>query len=194
MNNKVSPVKQIVLTGLALLLLLARTSYSVAEEYSSLENKTHRFVASLFNNIQEKSFKDNREYCGLIFYNKQGVLEASTANKGGIDSCIPDDVSEEYEVIASYHTHGSATLDADTEVPSIDDLEADIEEGINGYIATPAGRLWFNDVKSKKAILLCGRGCLKSDPRFVECTALFPDKEYTLDKLIEREENDNGEC
>lgn len=188
--------------GMFAFLMVISSSVSAAEERNLLKNKVDRFVASHLNKIQEKSFKDGHEYCGLIFYSREAQLKASTAKKGRIDSCLPDDVSEEFEVIASYHTHGSADLDADTEVASFDDLEADIEEGINGYIATPGGRLWLNNIKTKKSILLCGKGCLKADPQFVECMAMIPVNEYTLNTLVLREENenenenenDNGEC
>jgi Domain of unknown function (DUF4329) len=167
---------------------------TVAGERELLENKIDQFAASHLDTVQEKSFKDGHEYCGLIFYNRAGELKVSKEKKGQIDSCVPDDVSEEFNIIASYHTHGSANLDADTEVPSYDDLDADIEEGINGYIATPGGRLWLNNAKIQKSIMLCGKGCLKADSRFVECMAIFPEKEYTLDSLVSREENDTGEC
>ncbi len=71
-------------------------------------------------------------------------------------------------------THGAYSLDYDSEAPSPDDLIGDIAEGVDGYIATPGGRLWFNDASARRAILLCGPGCLRADPDF------RPDPEYPV--------------
>lgn len=97
-------------------------------------------------------------------------------------------------MIVSWYTHGAYDRDADTEVPSRDDLDSDIEEEIDGVIATPGGRLWFNDVAAEKIILLCGVGCVVFDPAYRPCPTFAPGTEHTLGNLKERAENDTGEC
>lgn len=57
-------------------------------------------------------------------------------------------------------------MTADIEVPSLEDMIGDIEEGIDGYIETPGGRLWFNDARARRVTLLCGSECVASDRWF----------------------------
>ncbi len=165
-----------------------------AQDRSSLTDEVHIFAASHLESLQDISFAKKKEYCGLIGYDHSGQLAATKAKRGGRDGCRPKDEPDGFRVVDSYHTHGGASLDSDTEAPSIDDLEADIEEGVNGYIATPGGRLWFNDAAAGQATMLCGPGCLKADPKFEACPAFLPKGTYDLDGLIERAENDTGEC
>jgi hypothetical protein len=46
-------------------------------------------------------------------------------------------------------------------------MEGDADEGIDGYVATPGGRLWYIDTVDMVASQLCGIGCLPRDPKFV---------------------------
>ena len=100
----------------------------------------------------------------------------------------------DFEAIASYHTHAAYSDDMDSEVPSVDDLEIDFEEGVNGYVATPGGRVWLNLVNEGRTILLCGPGCVYVDPGFRPCLLLLPGEEYTTGTLRVRERRDTGEC
>ena len=84
--------------------------------------------------------------------NHSGKLAATGPKRGRRDSCEPDEPPEDFEILASYHTHGDDTQEADTEVPSLEDLAGDIEEGIDGYIATPGGRLWLNDARLRQTV------------------------------------------
>ena len=63
-----------------------------------------------------------------------------------------------------------------------------------GYVATPGGRLWVNVLEDEEALLLCGRKCLVSDPKFKPCPAMMPKDSYTIRELERREDSDNGEC
>ena len=122
-------------------------------------------VKSVLNQLQDASFSANREYCGYIGFDDKGVLFASNASRGRRNSCLgkaPDNM----EIIASYHTHGAFDLDVPAEFPSATDLEGDEEEGIDGYIATPGGRLWYSDSQDMEVSQICGLGCLKQDPKF----------------------------
>ncbi len=124
-----------------------------------------KLVKSVLNQLQDISFRKNREYCGYIGHDEKDVLFASNARRGRRDSCLgkaPDNM----DVIASYHTHGSFDPDARAEFPSVADLEGDEDEGIDGYISTPGGRLWYSDSQDMEVSQICGVGCMKQDPKF----------------------------
>jgi hypothetical protein len=48
-------------------------------------------------------------------------------------------------IVASLHTHGAFKYVMPAECPSVVDVEACESEGINGYVSTSGGRLWFVD-------------------------------------------------
>lgn len=138
--------------------------------------------------LQTRSFAENREYCGYIGILPDGSYMATEVTRGGSDHCLSrGDESRFLEVTASFHTHAGYDPYADSEVPSVEDLVGDMDEGVNGYIATPGGRLWFHDWTEGVAHLICGPGCMGQDPRYV------PDKDdpiaarYTLEELDERQ-------
>ena len=137
--------------------------------------------------LQQPSFGANREYCGLIGIAPNGQIVATRARKGRVDSCRPRDFSSRVDVVASYHTHGAFDADVDAEVPSVDDILADQSEGIDGFISTPGGRLWFVDGKRGAAIQLCGLNCLPSDPEFRPRVYGPVATKYTLSELSIRE-------
>lgn len=163
-------------------------------DFRSLEGPVDRFAADILNKAQTQSFQDGVEYCGIIGYDEDGNLAATTPKRGQKNGCRPEDDMSLVQVIASYHTHGSYSSYADTETPSLSDLETDFAEKIDGYIATPGGRLWVNLYEEKLSIMLCGVGCLKKDPNFKGCPAFAPEESYSIQKLVEREEIDDGSC
>lgn len=160
----------------------------------ALTDELDIFAAEYLASIQQRSFRDGVEYCGLFGYDADGNLVATPARRGDRDSCEPEIGPEDLDVIASYHTHGRYSPDSDTEAPSVSDLSNDIEEDIDGYVATPGGRLWVNLVEQQLSVLLCGPGCLPVDPAFRECPAFRPANEYTLQELRDRAAEDTGEC
>ncbi len=167
---------------------------AAAQDRAALNEEPDRFAAAHFDGIQPRSIADGVEYCGLLGFDAAGKLAATPAKRGTPDSCQPDDAPAGFEVLASWHTHGAYDRDADTEVPSLDDLHSDIEEGIDGYIAIPGGRLWLNDAEARQSVLLCGAGCIEADPKYRPCPAFPPGDSYTLDTLRSRAENDTGGC
>lgn len=179
---------------LATAVLILMPVQSAAQDRSALDGPLERFAAAHFDRIQPKSIADGVEYCGLFGYDAEGRLAATPAVRGTADSCQPEEEPDRFVVLASWHTHGAYDRDADTEVPSLDDLISDIEEGIDGFIATPGGRLWFNYAEGRRSVLLCGAGCVKADPAYRPCPAFPPGKRYTLDTLEARAENDTGGC
>ncbi|MDA0664143.1 MAG: DUF4329 domain-containing protein [Proteobacteria bacterium] len=177
-----------------LIVALMLPQHGAAQDRAALTDELDRFAAAHLDRIQPRSIADGAEYCGLLGFDANGKLAASPATRGNADSCTPGDAPAGLEVLASWHTHGAYNRDADTEVPSLDDLQSDIEEGIDGYIATPGGRLWLNDADAQQSVLLCGAGCIRADPQYRPCPAFPPGEIYTLDTLRARAENDTGGC
>lgn len=167
---------------------------SAQEEPVEFEDPVDQFAAGILNEAQGPSFRDNKEYCGLIGYDRTGKLLATSPKPGFADGCRPDDNPDIISVIASYHTHGRFSWDADTELPSVADLEADFDEEIDGYVATPGGRFWVTDRHERGTFLLCGPGCLKTDPRYEACPCAEPLDFYSLSQLRERESRPLDPC
>lgn len=125
-----------------------------------------RLIKSVFAEINPISIRENVEYCGYIGLDDAGALIASAATLGEEATCLADDPDEIAVITGSWHTHGGHSLDYFNEVPSIGDYEADEVEGIDGYVATPGGRLWYIDTLDATISQLCGIGCLPMDPAF----------------------------
>ncbi|WP_299144975.1 DUF4329 domain-containing protein [uncultured Tateyamaria sp.] len=142
------------------------------------------FVSRLFNDIQPRSIMEDREYCGLIGLGADGALVATAPRRGQVSSCLPPAPgSVPFVVVASYHTHGAYSPDYFTEVPSFDDMRTDIQDGTDGYVATPGGRLWYVDARNQVARQVCGRNCLIPDPDHREDPDFAVQPTYTLDDL-----------
>ena len=90
------------------------------------------------------------------------------------------------EVIASYHTHGAFDFSYHNELPSDIDMASDRSLGVNGWIATPGGRLWYVDAKEMVATQICGVGCLPIAPNFYKAQAGEIAPAYTYGDLVER--------
>jgi len=181
------------MAALAMLTVLTAPP-ALAQSRGAVTDAVDRFVLDLFDRIQPRSIAENREYCGLIGFDGEGTLAATGPNRGTEDGCDPGTAPAGWEIIASYHTHGAFLDDADSEVPSLADLLADFAEGIDGYVATPGGRVWLNLVTERLTFQLCGRGCVLADPEAHPCPSFVPRVEYTLPELRERAETDPGTC
>ena len=117
--------------------------------------------------LQRGSFRENREYCGMIGRTPAGELIASPARRGRTNGCDARGFKDRsIKVLASYHTHGGYQANADSEVPSVSDMDMDMHDKVVGFVATPGGRLWIVDPKSRSVKQVCGIGCLPKDPRF----------------------------
>ncbi len=128
--------------------------------------ETDALARAVLAGLQPMSFEDEVEFCGYIARQPSGELRASPARRGTFDTCTYSEPGKDEELLASFHTHGSFTLEYDAEVPSVDDMLGDIEDGTIGYVSTPGGRLWRIDPDTEVAIQLCGLDCLPSDPEF----------------------------
>ncbi len=172
--------------ALSVALSIAATS-AHAQSRKAVDDDVDRFALDLFDRIQPKSIAENREYCGYIGFDAAGVLTATPARPGDTDSCDAGEPPAGLEVLASYHTHGAFLDDADSEVPSLDDLLGDMEEEIDGYVATPGGRVWLNLSLEKLTFQVCGRGCVTADPKARPCKSFTPLVEYSLREIRQRE-------
>lgn len=144
------------------------------------------FARKVLSSVQGKSFASNREFCGTIGATEDGRLVASHPRRGGRDGCRPRDPVGAWEVFASYHTHAGFDEGADSELPSVSDVLSDMDEGLDGYLATPGGRFWFIDGQSGTVRQICGVGCLPSDPDFVPGLWGVIRKRYSLGQLERR--------
>lgn len=141
-------------------------------------------VKAMFAKLQPVSIEKNREYCGYVGFDADGRMRASKPARGDTDSCMPDDPELIEVITASYHTHGAYSPDYYNEVPSGDDMESDEAEGIDGWVATPGGRLWYIDTDTMTASQYCGIGCLPSDPKFVPGDMGKIAPSYSYDDLV----------
>ena len=137
---------------------------------------------------QKPSFETGVEHCGLLGQITGARYVASKPKRGRKNSCQPKNFSGDVEVFASYHTHGSYSTNADAEVPSSSDVEADMVEGVFGFVATPGGRMWMINPVSGVATMLCDLGCLPQDPEFLQEPGNNVKSRYTLKQLRDRED------
>lgn len=175
-------------------ILASAPSFSDAQQRRYSEPEIHAFAMAQLNAVQEASFKFDREYCGFIGLNRDGILTATQARQGDIGGCRLKRKPWRFKALASYHTHGAFNRRADTEVPSVSDLKHDFKQRINGYIATPGGRVWFNDSYRRMSVMLCQQGCLLTDPNYFDCPTTAPQQSYTIEDLRWRARNVNNPC
>ena len=164
-------------------LSISSTSPAVAQSQRQID-----FAIEFFNKIQPRSIAENREYCGYFGLNDDNQLVATAPTKGDSESCYADEPPYSLDIVASYHTHAGHSYEYDSEVPSSNDLEADIAEEVDGFISTPGGRIWFNSASREIAILICGRNCTVSDSDYDPDDTKSIRNRYTVDQLVRREQ------
>ncbi len=146
------------------------------------------FAKTVLDDLQPQSIAQNREFCGFIGIDHTGNYIATSPTRGQKGTCQPRN-NEGFTPLASYHTHGAYSVEYDSELPSSDDLLADISEGVDGYIGTPGGRVWFNNAATERSTLLCDVNCIHADPSFDPAGAPPPTTEYDIDTIYARENN-----
>lgn len=153
------------------------------------------FAKAKLDSLQAQSFAAGVEYCGMIYENRDGELSSTETFKGDDGTCdFEFEWGGDLNPVASYHTHGAHSFDYDNEAPSLIDLEEDFKNKVDGYIATPGGRLWRIDWKARQAVQVCGLDCVTQDPDFQPCLAYPVERTYTLETLESRIENDPDRC
>ena len=161
------------------------TSPSYADQ-ASAGDPVRDLAISVLDANQPRSIAESREYCGYLGYDADGVLRSTKPARGTLDGCDIPEPPWDWDLVASWHTHGSYDHEYDSEVPSIDDMIGDLEEGVDGYIATPGGRIWKIDLDTERAFILCDVGCVTADPAFRRDPDFPPAPSYTLFELYER--------
>jgi hypothetical protein len=153
-------------SGVTAALFIAATAFAASA--TAQQQDVIEVARNTLAGIQNTSFVKNREFCGLIGRNGQGNLVITRPRQGSQDGCRPKSffIFSDVEVLASYHTHGAYIADETVEVPSTYDLDADADEGIYGFVATPGGRFWIIEPEKDQVRMLCGMGCLPRDPNY----------------------------
>lgn len=172
---------------LSALLLAAAPVSTLAQEGAELA-----LVKRIFTELQPLSIKKNREYCGYIGLDADGKLAISPAKRGHKGTCEPADPDMLAVLIASFHTHGAYSPNYVNELPSTEDVEGDEAEGIDGWVATPGGRLWYIDTGDMVISQVCGLGCLPSDPNFIEGDTGGIEPSYHYKELVQKLEEVSG--
>ncbi len=145
------------------------------------------FAKEQLASLQKPSFDGDVELCRIIFEDSDGELGVTPVIEGDQASCDIIYFDEPgMAPVASLHTHGTYSLDYDSEVPSPQDIASDIQGGTDGYVSTPGGRFWRIDGTRGVAELVCGAGCLPQDPAYRACDALEPEPSYTIETLNQR--------
>ena len=188
-----------VLCALAFVVIVVR-AYSNVKGTDALQptvpqSEVQAFAKQQLDTLQARSFEGNLELCGIIFETKDGELGVSRPADGDEASCDLAYFDEPGMVpVASFHTHGRHSREYDGEVPSLIDIQSDIASGLDGYIATPGGRLWHIDHREAEARLACGPGCLTQDPAYQPCTGDAIAETYTVEALSQRFSSPTPDC
>ena len=141
-------------------------------------------VRSIYADLNPISIRENVEYCGYIGFTTDGELAYSAPTRGDESSCLADDPANLDLIVASYHTHAGFSTDYSSELPSGSDMEGDEAEGIDGWVATPGGRLWYIDTTDMITRQICGIGCIPADPDFIPGELGLIEHSYSYDDLI----------
>ncbi|MFC3612340.1 DUF4329 domain-containing protein [Lutimaribacter marinistellae] len=144
-------------------------------------------VRRRFDPIQHLSFAANLEYCGYVGRDVNGEIAFTPMLRGDADGCTPPIPDPTLTVFASMHTHGAYHPDVPAEFPTALDMQSDRNEGVNGFVATPGGRLWYIDSAAMITFQLCGLGCLPQDPTFRAGDDGTIAQSYTLEQLLQLE-------
>lgn len=169
--------------GAALLWLVALAACAASPSPPALpgDPAIASYARTVLNDLQTRSIAESREYCGYIYRQPgSGRLAHTLSPAGAVDFC--DYGFAPTTTVASFHTHGNHSVDYDSEVPSVDDLAGSVEIGYDDYLATPGGRFWLVGADGV-ARLICGPGCLISDPAYRPDPTLPVRAEYTLAAL-----------
>ncbi|MHA6333671.1 DUF4329 domain-containing protein [Qipengyuania sp. CAU 1752] len=168
----------------------ARENPNSGREPIAAPQEIARFAKQALNDMQGRSFASGKELCGLLLEDETGSLSVSTISEGREADCdLPWVLPRGKFAVATFHTHGTFSEEYDSEVPSVQDLQADIDEQIDGFVATPGGRIWYTDWETKVASQACGEKCIAQDPAYRPDRQNPPAPRYTLRELEERQGN-----
>lgn len=147
----------------------AATAFTVSAAQAQSQAQEQALAKAMLSALQERSFKQNREFCGFIGRDADGKLFASKVYRGKQARCSARvRLKDGAELLAHFHTHGRFLPRFDNEVPSAIDVENEQMQGTRGYVSTPGGRFWMIDGPSGTVKMVCGPGCLPVDPGYLD--------------------------
>jgi hypothetical protein len=159
------------------------------------QSEVQTFARERLDAMQARSFAEKVELCAIIFEDSQGKLGTTPLRTGDEATCNLRYFDEPgMAPVAGIHTHGAFDEAFDSEVPSLIDLEGDIESQLDGYVATPGGRLWRVDWRQERAVLVCSEGCLQQDPAYRPCPGNPIAHSYSLPQLTARDRQTFAAC
>lgn len=144
-------------------------------------------VRSVLTELQPKSIRLNREFCGWIGKTRKGHLKVSDIRKGTRYKCKFNANNRTLKFIASFHTHAGYDRKYDSEVPSAADMKNARLRGGRSYVSTPGGRFWVIDASRAEARLICGPECLPHDEKHQENTKRRVKTRYNADEISKRQ-------
>lgn len=184
--------------SLACALMMTVSKAAAEDPWDTLTfEKLDRVAEAALGNAQDLSLENNREYCGYIAFDGEERLCFTAPLKGSVETCTPPEVPDDWELIASYHTHGALNPnepDVSYELPSSDDIRSDVSEGIDGYLSTPGDRFWFIDTEDEIVIMLGGVGYFQPDNFFEQDLPCGPRAQHTFDEIYLMEDEDLAPC
>ena len=141
-------------------------SENIVSEQNTFKTQ-HEAAKHVSETVNPISIKENREYGGMIYQNKDGTYGYTAPIKGtldGVDPGGPSSVPEGTKAVAYYHTHGGDTLGYDNEnfssvydpisKESYGDIPYAEANKIDGYLATPKGAFKCYSHTEKKVVEL----------------------------------------
>jgi hypothetical protein len=174
-------------TALTVTALLAAACGEPLPTGAGRDPELDRFAIRLLDSLQPESIRRNAEFCGFLGRDPAGAFAATEPEAGYSLGCDIYGWPEDFVPVASYHTHSAFDHEADSEVPSPEDVQTDVEDRVFGYVSTPGGRVWLIDWRTRTATQICGTGCVTADPNFVEGDAGPIARSYTLRELRRRQ-------
>jgi hypothetical protein len=174
---------------LALLLAAAALPMPVAAAEPGYSIAERALVTAVLALAQARSFAEGREVCGYVLRDAAGHLRLTGPVSGEGGTCSAPWPATG-DVLASWHTHGGYDVDMWNELPSGRDIQADHLEGVDGWVATPGGRLWHVDGAAMTATLVCGPGCIAQDPDFDAAATGDIGTRYSYWDLVEKFQTD----
>lgn len=166
--------------------LVAAATIALAPMAHAQSAAETEFVMSLYRSMNQLSIAFNREVCGHILVDDQGRYSTTKASWGGEASCASLPLDPSVRAVSSWHTHAAYGPAYDGEVPSTIDVEGDLSTGLNGWVSTPGGRLWFIDGQTGNMRQVCGLRCLPNDQTFLQDDQGPVAESYTIDGLYAR--------
>lgn len=192
---------KLVYTAIAIIwvVIVVRAAFNVKgpEDFvvTVAQSEVQAFARERLNAMQARSFTEKVELCAIVFETSTGDLDATEVKVGDEATCDLRYFDEPgMAPLASIHTHGAFDENYDSEVPSLIDLEGDIESQIDGYVATPGGRLWRVDWQQERAVLVCAEGCLRQDPAYRPCPGDLIAPAYSSPQLTARNRRPVVQC